>query len=40
MKYYTYFLGCSSSEGTAVAYGISTQSICSALGIELTELED
>lgn len=40
MKYYTYFPGCSSSEGTAVAYGISTQSICSILGIELIELED
>jgi heterodisulfide reductase subunit B len=40
MKYYTYFPGCSSSEGTAVAYGISTLSICSALGIELIELED
>jgi heterodisulfide reductase subunit B len=40
MKYYTYFPGCSSSEGTAVAYGISTQSICSALGMELIELED
>jgi heterodisulfide reductase subunit B len=40
MKYYTYFPGCSSSEGTSVAYGISTQAICSALGIELIELED
>ncbi len=40
MKYYTYFPGCSSSEGTAVAYGLSTQAICSALGIELIELED
>jgi len=37
---YSYFPGCSSSEGTAVAYGLSTQAICSPLGIELIELED
>ncbi len=40
MKYYAYFPGCSSSEGTAVAYGLSTQAIASALGMELIELED
>jgi len=40
MKYYAYFPGCSSSEGTAVAYGLSTQAICSPLEMELIELED
>ena len=40
MKYYTYFPGCSSSEGTAVAYGTSTRAIASALEMELIELED
>ena len=40
MKYYAYFPGCSSSEGTAVAYGISTSAIGSALGMELIELDD
>ncbi len=40
MKRYTYFPGCSSSEGTAVAYGESTQAITGALGMELIELED
>jgi len=40
MKYYAYFPGCSSSEGTAVAYGKSTEAICGPLGIELAELED
>lgn len=40
MKYYAYFPGCSSAEGTAVAYGLSTQAIASPLGMELIELED
>ena len=40
MKYYSYFPGCSSSEGTAVAYGLSTEAICGPLEIELVELED
>jgi len=40
MKYYSYFPGCSSSEGTAVAYGLSTEAICAPLEIELVELED
>jgi len=40
MKYYTYFPGCSSSEGTAVAYGLSTRAIAGALEMDLVELED
>lgn len=40
MKHYSYFPGCSSSEGTAIAYGLSAQAIASALGMELIELED
>ena len=40
MKYYSYFPGCSSSEGTAIAYGISTQAISVPLGMQLMELED
>lgn len=40
MKYYSYFPGCSSSEGTAVAYGRSTEAICAPLEMELIELED
>ena len=40
MKYYSYFPGCSSSEGTAVAYGQSTEAICAPLEMELVELED
>ncbi len=40
MKNYSYFPGCSSSEGTAVAYGLSTQAIAGALEMELVELED
>jgi len=40
MKYYSYFPGCSSSEGTAVGYGLSTEVICGPLEIELVELED
>jgi len=40
MRYYCYFPGCSSSEGTAVAYGLSTQAIASALDMGLIELED
>jgi len=40
MKYYSYFPGCSSSEGTSVAYGMSAQAIAGALGMELIELED
>jgi len=40
MNYYSYFPGCSSSEGTAVAYGQSTQAISVPLGMQLMELED
>ena len=40
MKYYAYFPGCSSAEGTAIAYGISTEAICAPLEIELLELDD
>jgi len=40
MKYYSYFPGCSSSEGTAVAYGISTRAVSIPLGMQLMELED
>lgn len=40
MKYYTYFPGCSCSEGTARAYGRSAQAVSKALEVELIELED
>lgn len=40
MKYYTYFPGCSSSDGNSMAYGHSTQVVSRALDIELIELDD
>jgi len=40
MRYYSYFPGCSSSEGTAVAYGLSTRAVSIPLGMQLMELED
>ena len=40
MKYYTYFPGCSSSEGGAKAYGWSARAVSKALDIELVELDD
>ena len=40
MKYYTYFPGCSSSEGGAKAYGWSTQAVSKVLDMELIELDD
>ena len=40
MKYYTYFPGCSSSEGGAKAYGWSAQAVSKALDTELIELDD
>jgi heterodisulfide reductase subunit B len=40
MKYYAYYPGCSSSEGTAIAYGRSAEAICAPLDMELVELED
>jgi heterodisulfide reductase subunit B len=40
MRYYNYFPGCSSSEGTGAAYGLSTQAVGKALDVELIELAD
>jgi heterodisulfide reductase subunit B len=40
LKYYTYFPGCSSSEGGAKAYNWSAQAVSKILDIELIELED
>lgn len=40
MKRYSYFPGCSSSEGTAIGYGRSIQAISGPLELELVELED
>jgi len=40
LKYYTYFPGCSSSEGGAKAYGWSTQAVTKILDVELIELDD
>ncbi len=40
MRYYTYFPGCSSSDGGAKAYGSSAQAVAKALDVELIELED
>jgi len=40
MRYYNYFPGCSSSEGTGAAYGLSTEAVGKALDIELIELAD
>jgi len=40
LKYYTYFPGCSSSEGDAKAYGMSTLAVSKALDVELVELDD
>ena len=40
MKYYTYFPGCSSSDGNSMAYGHSTQAVSRALDMELIELDD
>lgn len=40
MKYYTYFPGCSSSEGGAKAYGWSTRAVSKVLDIELVDLDD
>jgi len=39
-RYYTYFPGCSSSDGGAKAYGMSTEAVCRVLDMELIELED
>ena len=40
MKYYTYFPGCSASDGGAKAYNWSAQAVCKALDIDLVELDD
>lgn len=40
MRYYSYFPGCSSSDGGAKAYGQSSQVVGKALNIDLIELED
>ena len=40
MRYYTYFPGCSSSDGGARAYNWSAQAVAKALDVELVELED
>jgi len=40
MKHYTYFPGCSSSDGGAKAYGSSSQAVAKALDVDLAELED
>ena len=40
MKNYTYFPGCSASEGGARAYNRSAQAVSKSVGIDLTELED
>jgi len=40
MRYYTYFPGCSSSDGGAKAYNWSALAVARALDVELIELED
>ena len=40
MKYYSYFPGCSSSDGGSKAYGKSAEAVCKALDVELIELDD
>jgi heterodisulfide reductase subunit B len=40
LRYYTYFPGCSASEGGAKAYNWSAQAVSKALDIDLVELED
>jgi heterodisulfide reductase subunit B len=40
LKYYTYFPGCSASEGGAKAYNWSARAVSKILDIELAELED
>ncbi len=40
MRYYTYFPGCSASEGGAKAYNWSSRAVSQALDVELVELED
>jgi len=40
LSYYTYFPGCSSSEGGAKAYNWSAMAVSKLLGVELIELDD
>ena len=40
MKYYSYFPGCSASEGGSKAYGLSAQAVSKVLDIELKEHDD
>lgn len=40
MKSYSYFPGCSCSEGSGIAYDISTKEVVKSLDMELLELED
>jgi heterodisulfide reductase subunit B len=40
LRYYTYFPGCSASEGGAKAYNRSTQAVSKVLDIDLIELDD
>jgi heterodisulfide reductase subunit B len=40
MRYYTYFPGCSSSDGGAKAYGMSAEAVARASDMELIEIED
>jgi len=40
LKYYTYFPGCSSSDGGAKAYGWSTQAVSKILDMKLVEIND
>jgi heterodisulfide reductase subunit B len=40
LRYYTYFPGCSASEGGAKAYNWSTQAVSKVLDIDLAELDD
>jgi len=40
LKQYSYFPGCSSSDGGAKAYGWSALAVSRALGVELVEIED
>jgi heterodisulfide reductase subunit B len=40
LRYYTYFPGCSASEGGAKAYNWSARAVSQALDVDLAELED
>ena len=40
MKYYSYYPGCSNSDGGAKSYGSSSEAVAKALDVELHELED